>query len=153
MLPVWLIVYNGICMSQPFYGTIDASYPHVKGEKFSEGTEAYHRIPTPEERMLKVFEWGGRPAFYYNPYTDLRPLKRMYDLWLPLRHLLYVFIHEHVTLAPGVTATRYENGEEVVCNASREPFAYRGETVASKTYRMYARAASAPIPSAADRYL
>ena len=138
MLPVWPIVYNGICMSQPFYGTIDAPYPRVKGERLSEGTAAYHRIPTPEERMLKVFEWGGRPAFYYNPYTDLRPIKRMYDLWLPLRHLQFVFIREHVTLAPGVTATRYENGEEVICNASRAPFACRGETVAPMTYRLYA---------------
>lgn len=136
MLPVWPIVYNGICMSQPFYGTMDAPYPRIKGEKLSEGTAAYHWIPTEEERMLKVFEWGGRPAFYYNPYKDLRPIKRMYDLWQPLRHLQLVFIREHVTLASGVTATRYENGEEVICNASRSPFAYRGETVAPMSYRL-----------------
>jgi len=136
MLPIWPIVYNGICMSQPFYGTMDASYPRIKGEKFSEGTAAYHRIPTPEARMLKVFEWGGRPAFYYNPYTDLGPMKRMYDLWQPLRHLQLVYIHEHRTLAPGVTVTRYENGEEVVCNASAAPFSYRGESVTAGTYRL-----------------
>lgn len=137
MLPIWPIVYNGICMSQPFYGTMDAPYPRNRSEKFSEGLNAFHWIPTPEERMLKVFEWGGRPAFYYNTYADLLPMKRMYDLWQPLKHLQFVFIHEHAVLSEGVTATRYENGEEVVCNASAKPFAYRGETVAPKTHRLY----------------
>ncbi len=97
----------------------------------SEACRAFLWIPTPEERVLKVFEWGGRPAFYYTMYTDddLAAIKRMYDQWLPLRHLQLEFIHEHVELAPGVTATRYENGEEVVCNATARPYAYRGREV------------------------
>lgn len=136
MLPIWPIVYNGICMSQPFYGTMDAPYVRNKSEKFSEGLDAFHWIPTPEERMLKVFEWGGRPAFYYNTYADLKPMKRMYDLWQPLKHLQLVFIREHAELSPGVTVTRYENGEEVVCNASRKPFVYRGVSIEPMSYRL-----------------
>ena len=140
ILPIFPVAYNGIVMSQPFYATIDAPCRRTKGEALSEAFDAYLWIPTPEERMLKVFEWGGRPAFYYSMYTDedLRAIKRMYDLWLPLRHLQLEFIHEHAELAPGVTVTRYENGEEVVCNATREARAYRGESVPPLSYRLLA---------------
>ena len=48
------------------------------------------------------------------------------------------FIHEHVELAPGVTATRYENGEEVVCNASGTFYVYRGMAIPAKSHRLFA---------------
>lgn len=134
--PIWPIAYNGIIMSQPFYATIDASCPRGDGEVFSEAFSDYLWIKTPEQRMLKVFEWGGRPAFYYNDYKDLTPIKRMYDAWQPLKHLQLVFIHSHETLAPGVSVTRYENGEEVVCNASDSIFDYKGHSVPPMDYAL-----------------
>ena len=72
-------------------------------------------------------------------YTDrdLADIKRMYDQWQPLKHLQLEFIHEHMELAPGVTVTRYENGEEVVCNAFSSPFSYRGETTPPKAHRLF----------------
>lgn len=42
----------------------------------------------------------------------------MYGQWQTLKHLQLAFILEHAMLAPGVSVTRYENGEEVLCNAS-----------------------------------
>ena len=142
MLPIFPIAYNGIIMSQPYYATIDAPCHRSKDEMMSEAFGAFLWIPTPEERVLKVFEWGGRPMFYYTMYTDrdIADIKRMYDQWQPLSHLQLEFIREHVELAPGVTATRYENGEEVLCNASKEPYAYRGETVPALDFRLYANA-------------
>jgi hypothetical protein len=79
--------------------------------------------------------------FYYSMYTDrdLADIKRMYDQWQPLKHLQLEFIHEHVELAPHVTVTRYENGEEVVCNASNAPFTYRGVNLPPRTHRLFAR--------------
>ena len=141
MLPIFPIVYNGIIMSQPYYATIDAPCHRTKDEMLSEAFGAFLWIPTPEERVLKVFEWGGRPMFYYSMYTDrdLVDIKRMYDQWQPLKHLQLEFIHEHVELAPGVTATRYENGEEAVCNASDATFTYRGVNLPALTYRLFAR--------------
>lgn len=138
MLPIFPLVYNGIIMSQPYYATIDAPCPRSKDEMLSEAFRSFLWIPTPEERVLKVFEWGGRPMFYYTMYTDadISAIKGMYDQWKPLRHLQLEFMHEHVELAPGVTVTRYENGEEVVCNASREQFPYRGETLAPFAHRL-----------------
>lgn len=138
MLPIFPLVYNGIIMSQPYYATIDAPCHRSKDEMLSEAFHAFLWIQTPEERVLKVFEWGGRPMFYYTMYTDgdLAAIKGMYDQWKSLRHLQLEFMHEHVELAPGVTVTRYENGEEVVCNASNEPFAYQGETIAPLLHRL-----------------
>ena len=143
MLPLFPIVYNGIVMSQPFYATIDAPCHRSKDEMLSEAFKAFLWIPSAEDRVLKVFEWGGRPMFYYSMYTDsdLADIKRMYDQWQPLKHLQLEFIREHVTLAPGVTSTRYENGEEVVCNASDAPVDYRGATVRPHAHRLFGPAA------------
>ena len=141
MLPLFPLVYNGSIMSQPYYATIDAPCARSKDEMLSEAFDAFLWIPTPEERVLKVFEWGGRPMFYYSMYTDadLAAIKGMYDQWQPLKHLQLEFMHEHVELAPGVTATRYENGEEVVCNATRAPFAYAGTTIPPLSHRLLSR--------------
>ncbi len=139
MLPIFPLVYNGIIMSQPYYATIDAPCPRSKDEMLSEAFQSFLWIPTPAERVLKVFEWGGRPMFYYTMYTetDLAAIKGMYDQWKSLRHLQLEFMREHVELAPGVTATRYENGEEVVCNASRASYRYKGVTVESFSHRLF----------------
>ena len=148
MLPIFPIAYNGIVMSQPFYATIDAPCYRSKDEMMSEAFKAFLWIPSAEDRVLKVFEWGGRPMFYYTMYTDrdLADIKRMYDEWQPLKHLQLEFIHEHVTLAPSVTATRYENGEEVICNASDARFAYRGATVGPHGHRLFGPAAEGARP-------
>ena len=68
-------------MSQPYYATIDAPCHRTKDEMLSEAFGAFLWIPTAEERVLKVFEWGGRPMFYYSMYTDrdLADIKRMYE--------------------------------------------------------------------------
>jgi hypothetical protein len=77
--------------------------------------------------------------FYYSMYTDrdLADIKRMYDQWQPLKHLQLEFIREHAELAPGVTVTRYENGEEVVCNASSAPFPYHGKAIPPMAHRLF----------------
>ena len=132
-IPTWQIAYNGIIMSQPFWSTVDPGYHQPKHpfdwkrdwEKM--GPESY--INTAEARVLKVIEYGGRPMFYFQNYSTLEPMKRMYDIWQPLKHLQYVFIDSHGKLAEGVYRTRYENGEEIVVNYSGEPFAYRGKSV------------------------
>lgn len=97
----------------------------------------FEQFDTPRKALLKLFEFGGRPMFYYTDYRrDLASVAEVYRLWKPLRHLQRVFIHDHETLAPGVTVTRYENGEELVCNASPAPFAYRGRTVPSLAFEL-----------------
>ena len=137
-LPTWSIVYNGIILNNPFYATIDASIPREANgisDATGNGNPIYHYLDTPEKRMLKVFEFGGRPMFYYANYRkDLPYVKKMYDRWQPLVHLQHEFIREHVEIAPDVFVTRYENGEEVVCNYAKDAIDYRGRSVPSMDY-------------------
>ncbi len=155
-LPIWHVVYSGIIMSQPFYATIDAPCARGTGSgktdavRGSEAVTTY--LDTPERRTLKVFELNGRPTFYYTDYKDLRPIKRMYDLWQPLKHLQFEFLDDHAEIAPDVFRSRYSNGEEVVCNYTDKPFFYRGQPVASLAYRLYSAAecACTVVPTSAD---
>lgn len=64
------------------------------------------------------------------------PVKRMYDAWQPLKHLQLEYIHDHEILSPGVSVTRYENGEEVVCNATDSVVEYKGKQIPPKDYAL-----------------
>ena len=139
--PIWHVVYSGIILSNPFYATIDAPCPREasgKTDAVGMNVAVTQYLDNPARRTLKVFELNGRPMFYYTDYADLRSIKAMYDRWQPLKHLQFAFLDDHAEIAPEVFRSRYSNGEEVVCNYTEKPFAYRGETVAPLDYRLYA---------------
>ena len=142
-LPTWSIVYNGIIMSTPFYATIDAGVPREAGGKsdaVGQNRKVFEFLDTPQKTLMKLFEFGGRPMFYYTDYRkDVPAVAQVYRAWQPLKHLQKEFIHAHVELAPEVFATRYENGEELVTNYSEQAFAYRGRTVKPQSYEFYAK--------------
>lgn len=140
--PVWHVAYSGIILSNPFYATIDAPYPREgSGRTDAVGvhTAVTGYLGTPARRMLKVFELNGRPMFYYADYKDLAPMKRMYDLWQPLKHLQLEFIDDHREIAPNAFVTTWANGEELAVNDSDKPVAYRGRTVKPLEYEFYAK--------------
>ena len=132
-LPTWSIVYNGIIMSTPLYATLDAGVPREaagKSDAVGANRDVFEFLATPESTLLKLFEFGGRPMFYYTDYNkDIASVAKVWRAWQPLRHLQLEFIHDHAELAPGVYATRYENGEELVVNYSDSAFAHRGRAV------------------------
>ena len=140
--PIWHVVYSGIILSNPFYATIDAPCPRDAGSgktdavRGSEAVTTY--LDTPVRRTLKVFELNGRPMFYYTDYKDLAPIKRMYDRWQALKHLQYEYLEDHQEIAPDVYRSLYSNGQEVVCNYRKTPFRYRGSSVASFSYGIFA---------------
>ncbi len=142
-LPLWSIVYNGIILSNPFYGTIDAGISHVTGgtsEALGRNASVYGFLETAERTFLTLVEYGGRPMYYYCDYRQHIPaIARVYRAWRSLRHLQLEFIREHVRLAPQVFAMRYENGEEVVVNYSDTPFAWRGRDVPSLGFEVYGK--------------
>jgi len=141
ILPLFPIVYGGIIMSQPTFSTCDATYPHGDGSKPLDkmGPGDWLGGEDASARILKVLEWGGRPTFYFNKYTTLEPLKRMYDIWQPLKHLQLEFIDNHREVAEGVFVTTWANAEEIAVNYSKKTFVYRGETVAPLGYRFYGK--------------
>ena len=142
-LPIWQIVYNGIIMSTPFYATLDAGMPRAANgtsDAVGKNAEVYEFLGSPERTLLKLFECGGRPMFYYADYRrDVAAIKRVYDAWQPLKHLQFEFMDEHAELAPDVFVTRYANGEELVTNYSDGSFDYRGRTVRPLGYEFYGK--------------
>lgn len=132
-MPIWHVVYSGIVMSTPFYATLDAGTPRKSNgvsDAVGKNANVFEFLGSPERTLLKLFELGGRPMFYYTDYKhDISAIKRVYDAWQPLKHLQLEFIHEHVELGTDVFATRYENGEELVTNYSAAPFSYRGREI------------------------
>ena len=127
LIPLWQIAYHGIILSNPAYSTIDYNYPRESGNK-------PHTWLNATSRRLKLYEFGGRPTFYFNPYTDLKPIKEAYDEYQPVKYLQYEFMESHDEVAKDVFLTRYSDGSEIVCNYSDKAFAYRGRAVKSTDY-------------------
>ena len=136
IVPLWQLVYHGIIVSNPFYATIDAWIPR-ETKTLADSKVTFSYLDDPETRALKVHEFGGRPVFYYTRYDDLAPVKRAWDEYAPLAHLQYAFMEDHRELAPDVFLTVYSNGEELVTNYSRAPFAYRGQSVPARANRLF----------------
>ena len=127
LIPLWQIAYHGIILSNPAYSTIDYNYPRESGNK-------PHTWLNATSRRLKLYEFGGRPTFYFNPYTDLKPIKEAYDEYQPVKHLQFEFMESHDEVAKDVFITRYSDGSEIVCNYSDKAFAYRGRDLKSMDY-------------------
>ena len=150
-VPLWQIAYNGIILSQPSWATVDASYgrggdplkkvvPPAKRTDIHKMSGMSDYLWDAAHRTLKVWEYGGRPTFYFQQYATLAPMKEMYDAWQPMKHLVYEFIDRHDRLAENVFRTRWENGEEIVVNYSDDtPFTYRGREVKPLGYVFYGK--------------
>jgi len=135
LVPLWQLVYHGIILSNPYYSTIDALYPKIYST--SDQRMAYDYLGDPETRWLKVIEFNGRPTFYYSDYKDLKPMKRSYEEYRPLKHLQYQLMTHHGEVTPDVFVSHFENGEEIVVNYSKAEFVYKGGKVPSRGYRLF----------------
>lgn len=135
--PLTELVYNGIIMSNPYYGTIDAPYERVQGERLSDVNKPYCVMGSAARARLKVIEFGGRPTFYYIDYSDLKPMKAIYADWQKLKYLQLHFMVFHDEIAKDVFVSRWDNGDEIISNYTGKPFVYKGETVAPEDYRLF----------------
>ncbi len=128
LVPMWQIVYHGFILSNPYLETLDYSYAKKQTMLNVEF------LKTPEARRLKVFEYGGRPTFYFANYADLNPIKTAHDDYKKVRHLQFEFMQEHKEISPNVFSVHYSNGEEMICNYNKTPFDYNGVKVAPMDY-------------------
>ena len=131
LVPLWQIAYHGIILSNPYYSTIDYNYDYPRKSDKQPNTSLDRAA-----RRLKVYEFGGRPTYYYNPYRDLMPIKEAYDEYQPVKYLQYEFMESHDEIAKDVFVTKYSDGSEIVSNYSDKDFAYRGKTVQLRDFRL-----------------
>ena len=134
-IPLTELVYHGIILTNPFYGTIDA--PYERGEdKFSDVKESYAYLDTPANRVLKVIEYGGRPSYYYIDYSDLEPLRKFYIEYEKIKHLQTEFMQSHRMIEKNVYETTYESGTRIICNYNDTPVKFEGNEIKPKWYIM-----------------
>lgn len=133
-VPLWQIVYNGIIMSgAPYYSTIDASYSH-DAENFSDSSKSFRYLDYTWKRRMKLIEFCGRPSFYYIDYSDLKPMKSLYDEYMKLKHLQYEFLEDHAEIFGEVFMSRYSDGTRIVYNYRDKEISYEGRTVPAQSY-------------------
>ena len=122
IIPFWQVIYHGIILSQPDWQTID-----------------YTMYPKGHERRLKFIEFGGRPTFYWMNYkkVGVAPIKEAYDEYQPMKYLQYEYMDDHREISKDVFLTVYSDGSEVVTNYSQSDYAYKGETVPSRDYKLF----------------
>lgn len=128
MVPFWQIAYHGIVLSQPYDSTTD---PFFKRKT--------HYLNDPDARLLKLIEYGGRPSFYWGNFKrdGMAAVKKMYDLYQPLKHLQWEFIEGHRELSKGVFLTTYSDGSQTICNYTDKEFPFRGETIQPKSFKLF----------------
>lgn len=142
--PIWHIIYNGIIMSNAATDTVNYS---IK----------------PREDAMKVVEFATRPSFYfYSAFatnaddnwmgkvdlscdTDeamvksVSAIKKGYDLLQEIGHLQYAFFEEHKEVEPNVFLSRFSDGTEIICNYTDSDKKYKGEKIAPKSYKVFAK--------------
>ncbi len=128
VVPIWQIAYHGIILSNPFYATIDYNFDEPRwGSPFD-------FMMNPKERRLKLYEFGGRPTYYFTSYKNLKPIKEAYDEYQNAKYLQYEFMDDHREIAPKVFLTTYSDGSRVVTNYNNADFNYQGRKVGAMDY-------------------
>lgn len=142
MIPIFQLVYNGIIVQNPYTETVN--FP-LKDRYW----------------QLKFLECCGRPTFYfYSQFradgahwmgmTDLTcatdeelsasvaKIAAGCDLWRPFARLQYEYMNGHERLAPGVFATTWGDGTNLIVNYGQEPYAIGdGSIVAPMDYALF----------------
>ena len=105
----WELIYHGYIVSNP-----DRYTQHRDNQK----------IFDPQKSILRLVEFGGRPAFFAMTTNKNRieKLKAEYKRYQPLKHLRWERMVSHKKLAEGVFETAYENGEKTIVNYNKTPF-------------------------------
>ena len=93
---------------------------------------------------MKVFEYGGRPTYYFRMSRSdaikddvLLPVAEAYREYAPTAYLQYEYIDSHREISSGVFVTGYSDGSEVITNYTKKPFAYKGQTVPAEDFKLF----------------
>ena len=114
-VPFWELVYHDIVLSNP---------DKITQEVLS------------QDNNLTLVEFGGRPIFYSVSDRNIEGIKKAYDQFMKLRHLQLEEMKSHKKISEGVFEIKYGNGDTIVVNRTDTPYAYDGETVEAKNFKL-----------------
>jgi len=89
-----------------------------------------------QDNNLTLVEFGGRPIFYWVNQRNMAGIKKAYDQFVKLRHLMLEEMLSHKEVAKDVFVISYANGEKIVVNKTTSPYAYNGTEVPAKDFRL-----------------
>ena len=145
--PLWEIVYHGTILSTPGRTTqsnVIECFFKKDIYKDDAGYDPWRPLPDGwlesekfKNRLLRLVEWGARPAIYDLTSATVPELKALYDFYEGYKRLQLEFMDSHSEIAKGVFLAKYSDGTEVVVNYNSEPFAYKNQTVEGKSYRLF----------------
>jgi len=133
-IPFWQIVYHGIILSNPDWDTID-----LDCDLKDESDPALRTADTPDFnlwRRLQLWEFGGRPVFYWNQANNLAEVKKIYDRYQKVSRLQYEFMDDHREISKGVFLTKYSDGSIIITNYTKKPFEYCGAVVPAEDFAL-----------------
>ncbi len=132
LVPIWQIAYHGIILSNPHYATIDYNLEGARGHS------PYNFWMDSKFRRLKLYEFGGRPTFYFAGYnaTNRALIKEAYDEYQNAKYLQYEYMDEHKEIAPNVFLTLYSDGSKVITNYTDTEYTYEGNTIGALDYKI-----------------
>ncbi len=114
-VPFWELVYHDIVLHNT--------------DKVTQGT-------LNQDNNLILVEFGGRPIYYGVNDNNLPHIKKAYDQYMKLRHLMLEEMLSHKEVAKDVFVVSYANGEKVVVNKTKSPYTYNGVEIPAKDFRL-----------------
>ncbi len=89
-----------------------------------------------QDSNLVLVEFGGRPIYYGVNDENLPHIKKAYDQYMKLRHLMLEEMLSHKEVAKDVFVISYANGEKIVVNKTTSPYTYNGVEIPAKDFRL-----------------
>ena len=89
-----------------------------------------------QDNNLTLVEFGGRPIFYSVGKHNMAGIKKAYDQFVNLRHLMLEEMLSHKEVTKDVFVISYANGEKIVVNKTTSSYAYNGTEVPAKDFRL-----------------
>ena len=85
---------------------------------------------------MTLVEFGGRPIFYWVNQRNMAGIKKAYDQFMKLRHLMLEEMLSHKEVAKDVFVVTYANGERIVVNKTAATYTFAGVDVPAKDFRL-----------------
>jgi len=114
-VPFWELVYHDIVLHNT--------------DKVTQGT-------LNQDNNLILVEFGGRPIYYGVNDNNLPHIKKAYDQYMKLRHLMLEEMLSHKEVAKYIFVVSYANGEKVVVNKTKSSYTYNGVEIPAKDFRL-----------------
>ncbi|MBO5254840.1 MAG: hypothetical protein J6B07_03340 [Opitutales bacterium] len=89
-----------------------------------------------QENNLTLVEFGARPIFYMVNKRNMADIKKAYDQFVKLRHLMVEEMLSHKEVAKNVFVVSYASGEKIVVNKSNKAYMYNNVEIPAKDFRL-----------------